>query len=277
MRLVAGRSPRTQPLEREHHLDRVEQADHRGQLGGREAAGQPHELRPRHVDVDEQPGEGHIGERHGLGSDLEIDAVGRDEAIERVEALARLAVELCDDTVLDDERRRWIAGSVHGHEAERRVGADQRLAPERRLRAHTEALAAGLLAHPAGLSWPRSAITTAASRTNAAQRGAADVGEVLRDHLELRGRGPSRPQRRVDGQHLVVRQRRELGGALEVLGQLLPARPRGRRPPGAAGSAAWRAARRARSRPERRPSSVTSASGVPAGVVTSSGRRSPSG
>src|SRR6185295_6661896 len=130
-----------------------------------EAAGQPHELRPRHVDVDEQPGERHIGERHGLGSDLEIDAVGRDEAIERVEARARFAVELRDDTVLDHERRRGIAGAVHGHEAERRFGPDQRLAPERRLCAHAEALAARLLAHPAGLSWPRSAITTAAAPT----------------------------------------------------------------------------------------------------------------
>ena len=66
-------------------------------------------------------------------------------------------------------------------------------------------------------------MTTAASRTNAAQRGAADVGEVLRDRLELGRRRAPRAQRRVDGEHLVVGQRCQLGGALEVLGELLAA------------------------------------------------------
>jgi hypothetical protein len=50
---------------------------------------------------------------------------------------------------------------------------------------------------------------------------------VLGNRVELGGRRAPRPQGRVDGQHLVVRQGCQLGGALEVLGQLLAARSPG--------------------------------------------------
>ncbi len=173
VRLVGGRPPGPQALEREHHLDGVELPDHPRQLGGCEAARQPHELGAGHVHVDEHPRELQILEPHGLGRDRQIDAVGRDEAIERVEALARRAVELADDAAGDHERRHPIARAVHRHEAERGIRPDQRLPPERRRGAHPEALAARLVAHAGVLSSPRSAITSAASRTKAAQRGAA--------------------------------------------------------------------------------------------------------
>ncbi len=173
MRLVGGRTPGAQPLEREHHLDRIEQPDDARELGRRQSAREPHELGAGHVDVDERARERRVLERHGLGGDLEVDAVGGDEAVERVELAARLAVELAHDAVADHERRLRIARAVHGDETERRLGADQRLAAERGGRPHAEALAARLLAHPAIRSRPRSAIAMAASRTNAAQRGAA--------------------------------------------------------------------------------------------------------
>ena len=185
---------------------------------------EPHELGARHVDVDQQARERRVLERHRLGCDLEVDAVGGDEAVERVEALARLAVELADDAVRDHERRLRVAGAVHGDEPERRLGPDQRLAPERRRRAHAEALAARLLAHSGA---PQQAALGHHDGGLAHECGAArsrDVGEVLGDHLELGRRRPARPQRRVDGEHLVVGQRGQLGRALEVLGQLLPAR-----------------------------------------------------
>ena len=223
VRLVGGRAPGAQALEREHHLDRRAAPTTRASLAGvRPRASRTSSARG-HVDVDEHPRERRVGERHRLGSDVEIDAVGRDEAIERVEALARLAVELADDTVLDHERRRGVAGAVHGHEAERRLGPDQRLAPERRLARTRKRSLRGSSLTVAARNSPRSAITTAASRTNAAQRGAptsASAAPIASSSAAVARRGR---RRGVDGEHLVVGQRGELGGSLEVLGQLLPA------------------------------------------------------
>jgi len=85
-----------------------------------------------------------------------------DEAVERVEVLSRLAVELAHDAAGERERRLRVARAIHRHEPERGLGPDQRLAPERRCGTYAEALAAVLVAHPFALSRPRSAITTAA-------------------------------------------------------------------------------------------------------------------
>ena len=173
VRLVGGCPPGAQALEREHHLDRVEQAGDTRELRRRQPAGEPHELGAWDVDVDQQARQSRVLECHRLGGDGEVDPVRGDEAVERVEALARLPVELADDAVGDDQRRFRIARPIHGDEAERGLGADQRLAPERRGRAHPEALAARFVAHASLRSRSRSASTMAASRTKAAQRGAA--------------------------------------------------------------------------------------------------------
>ena len=112
-----------------------------------------------------------------------------DEAVERVEALARLAVELADDAVGDHERRLGIAGAVHRDEPERGLGrGSASRAAAARVGAHAEALAARLVAHASLRSRPRSASTTAASRTKAAQRGAAALGEVARRSSRARPR-----------------------------------------------------------------------------------------
>ena len=66
MRLVRGRAPGAQLLQREHQLDRVEHRDHARQPCGRQPAREPHELRARDVDVDEHPRDRRVVERGRL-------------------------------------------------------------------------------------------------------------------------------------------------------------------------------------------------------------------
>ena len=102
---LPGRAPRAELLQREHQLDRVEQADDAGELRRRQATREPDELGARDVDVDEHPGEREVVERHRLGGDLEIEAVRDDEAVDDVEVGGGAAVHARDDAVLDDELR----------------------------------------------------------------------------------------------------------------------------------------------------------------------------
>ena len=68
--------------------------------------------------VDEQPGEVHVGQRHRLGGDVQVEAVPGDEGIDRVEVRLGHAVQLDDPAVGDDEARRRVGGRVHGDQAE---------------------------------------------------------------------------------------------------------------------------------------------------------------
>ena len=91
MRLVGRRAAGAELLEREHQLDGVEQAGDPRELRRGQAAGEPDDLGPRDVDVDEQARELEVGERHRLGGDLEVEPVRDEEAVDHVEVGRRLA------------------------------------------------------------------------------------------------------------------------------------------------------------------------------------------
>ena len=128
VRLVRGRPARPELLEREHQLDRVEEADDAGQLRRRETARKTDELGARGIERHEHPGELEVVDRHRLFRDVEVEAVGDDEAVDDVEVGCVPAVHAHDDAVLDDELRRGIPRPVRRDEAQLRVRA-RRAAP----------------------------------------------------------------------------------------------------------------------------------------------------
>ena len=89
---MRGRAARAQLLQREHQLDRVEQAGDPRELRRRQPAREPDDLGPRCVDVDEHACELQVGERHRLGGDLEVEPVRDEEAVDDVEVGGRLPV-----------------------------------------------------------------------------------------------------------------------------------------------------------------------------------------
>ena len=87
VRLVRRRPARAQLLQREHELDRVEHPDHARKPRRGQAAREADELGRGDVDVDEAPSELTVVEGRRLARRVEIDAVARDEVVERVPVL----------------------------------------------------------------------------------------------------------------------------------------------------------------------------------------------
>ena len=218
VRLVRGRAPRAELLQREHQLDRVEQPDDARELRRRKAAGQPDELGARDVHVDEPAGEVEIVERHGLDRDLEVETVRDDEAVDDVEVGRAAAVHARDDSVLDDELRLRIVRPVRRDEPELGQRRDELLEVEIARRARREAAATHRRAVLAPRTQPRPR-----GRTPPSSRPpcASSRGSPL---LQLGGGGAARTQRRVDLEQQLVGDRSELRGALEALRELRPAR-----------------------------------------------------
>ena len=267
---MAGRATRAKLLEREHQLDGVEQAGDACELRRGQAAGEPDDLGPRNVDVHEQAGDLEVGQRHRLGRDLEIEAVRDEEAVDHVELGRGPAVHAHDDAVLDHELGLRVVRSVQRDETELRQRRHEQLAPELLRGARRET--GGSAQTPTSL---RSTYAAAASRTKAAV-AAHPSPPAGRPILELGRRRAARPKRRVDLEQLVVGHAGELGGPIEVVGELPAARRAGDLglPASVAGVARTSAAT---SVPARAASSVTSSSASPDGVSTRSGRREPSG
>ena len=118
MRLIRGSAAGPQLLQREHQLDGVEQARHPRQLRRGQSPREPDDLRPRHVDIDEQAREIEVGERHRLRGDLEVEPVRDEEAVDHVELGRGPPVHPHDDSVLDDELRLGVVRAVQRDEAE---------------------------------------------------------------------------------------------------------------------------------------------------------------
>ena len=273
MRLVGGRAAGPQLLQREHQLDRVEQACDARQLGRRQPAGEPHELGPGHVDVDEHPRDLAVRERHRLGCDLEVEPVGDEEAVDHVELGLGPPVQPHDAAVLDDELRLGIVRPVHRDEPELRQRAHEQLAPELLLRARGEA------AGPRGVSHRRAPAPRRPRRPRGRTRPCAGhpTLEPARPLLELGCGRAARSQRRVDLEEPVVGDAAQLGGTIEVVGELQAAgRARDRSLAARAVAAVARTSAATRL-PARAASRVTSSSERPDGVSTRSGRREPSG
>ena len=238
MGLVAREAARAQLLEREHQLDRVERPDDARELRRREAAGEPHELVARDVDVDQLAGELEVGERHRLGRDLEIEAVRDEEAVDHVEVGGVAAVHAPDDAVDDDQLGLGIVRPVRRDQAELGHRRDDQLAAQLLLGARAEAV--GVLRRQGALArrtrrWPR-------ARTRRSRLAPQPSSWTAHCSSSLGGRAVG-AERGVDGEQLVVRDARELGRALEVLGERgAPARARDRRLSLQA-SRAWRGSR----------------------------------
>jgi hypothetical protein len=121
VRLVARRAPDPHLGHRHLHLDRGQQRHDPRQLGGCGAADQPYDVRPWHIDVHSHPREGDVLERHRLLRHLEIDAVARNELVDDVEVLHRLAVEFHHGPVAHHQRRGRVVRAAHRDEAELRI------------------------------------------------------------------------------------------------------------------------------------------------------------
>ena len=118
VRLVGGRAPGAELLQREHELDRVEQADDARELGRSQTAHEADELGARHADVDQHPSELDVVQRHRLRSDPEIEPVRDDEPVDDVELGCRPAIHPDDSSILDNELRLRVASPVSRDEAQ---------------------------------------------------------------------------------------------------------------------------------------------------------------
>ena len=269
MRLVRRRAAGAQLLEREHQLDRVEQAGDARELRRRQAAREPDSLVPRGVDVDEQARELEVGERHRLGGDLEVEPVGDQEAVDDVEVGGGLPVHPRDDAVLDHELGLGVVRPVHRDEAELGCGV---ISISRRSSFAARDANRAEPSDTAEPSFPVRAPPRGRRRPCAAPPSRRAAPPTPRARPASSGPAAARCRSRAAGR----RARGQLGGALEVVRELAP--------PVARATAAWRASvaevartSAATSVPARADSSVTSSSARPEGVSTRSGRRDPSG
>ena len=150
---------------------------------------------------------------------------------------AALPVHPRDDAVLDHELGLGVVRAVHRDEAELGRRRDQHLAPQLLLGPRREPAAAGALRHRRALA---RAYATAASRTKAAVRGASQSSSRTAHSSSSAGVERPGPERRVDREQLVVGHAGELGGALEVVRELAPARRAGDRGLAPQRGRAWR-------------------------------------
>ena len=252
MRLVGGRSPGAQALEREHHLDRVEQADDARELGRREAAGQPHELGARHVDVDEQARERRRPRapwpRERSSRSMPWAAMKRSSVSKRSRGLPSSSLTTPS---VDRERRLRVARAVHGHEPERGLGPDQRLAPERRrrrARGSARCAARRSLRQPsAGRARPSRRRPRARTRRSAARRRRRGAARSPRARRPSRAAAAAPCRRRAPRRPAATPARRRARGSRPAA----RGRPRARRPPGAAASRGVARSSSGETRPER--------------------------
>ena len=141
MRLVRRGAARAELLQREHELDRVEEADDARELRRRQTAREAHELGARDVHVDEHVRELEVVERHRLRSHVEVDPVRDDEAVDDVELGSVAAVHPRDDPVLDDEPRLGVVRPVRRDQPELGQRRDELFEVEVAGRARGEATA----------------------------------------------------------------------------------------------------------------------------------------
>ena len=80
--LIARRAPGPQLGHGNDQLGRPEHGQHPGQLGRGGAGAQPDDLVPRYRRVDQQAGERHVGQRHRLVRDGQVQAVPGDEGVD---------------------------------------------------------------------------------------------------------------------------------------------------------------------------------------------------
>ena len=170
-----------------------------------------------------------------------------------------------DDSALDDELRLRVVRPVRRDESELRHRRDELLEVQIARRARCEAAAS----HPRGASAPRTPRRPRGRTLRVCT--ASYVVESGRPRFQLGCRRAARPKRRVDLEQELVGDGSELGGPLEVVGELRRGPPRGRLRPAGATSPASRGSRRARAcrRESRRASRRRAA--TPPGVVTRSG------
>ena len=152
--------------------------------------------------------------------DVEVEPVAHDEVVERVPVLRAAAVELDDAAVLD--RRATAPGRSARSSRRARARRAARSAPRGAARAARARRSARIARQPARS--PRSAYTCAASRTNAAVGRRVQLSSSRRPRFELRRRRAPRTKRRVDREDRLVGERRQLGRAEQVVGELRAAR-----------------------------------------------------
>ena len=266
MRLVARVAPGAELLQRHHQLDRVEHPDHAGELRGRQAPREPHELGARDVDVDEHPRELLVGERHRLRGDVQVEAVGDEEAVDRRRTRRRrgrragrrrrprrrapargrtgrpLATSPSSGYGATSISRRRSAPRARGEPPAPRRAQPSPSSPR-------AAVALGRLAHERRRCAAPPARRAARPTPRARRRTSGPGGAPCRSRgARRRGRASARPR---------ARGRPRAGVAPP------PARPR----PGGRASRPSRGGRRRASVPSRAASSVTSSSGRPEGVA----------
>ena len=267
MCLIRRRSPRTQLLQREHQLDRIEQPDdprqpRRGQTPrNRTSSSRRHRHRqagarspcPRAPPPRPQPRD------RGRSSN---------KVIERIPILLTPAVELDDPPSLDDERRHRIVRAVHRDETELDERLDRELAAQ----------AARLPSDEPGRALVRLQAALARHRPSPPRErmgggSRAPLVEPLRPRLELRRRRAPGTQRRIDleivssGKGASSAARRRLSASWT--------RPAARATSACIRKVSGVARSSAVSTPS--PCNSSSSSAIPPGVRTRSGRFAPSG
>ena len=273
VRLVGGRAARPQLLQREHQLDRVEQAGDARELRGRQARARAARARPAGTSTSTS-----IRAISPSGSAIASAATSRSSpcatrkrSITSNSAAARPSMPH-DDAVLDDELRLGIVRPVQRDEPELRQRASRAAraeapSPRARRSGRTRSATDEPPLHvggrrPRGRKRPsRGASQPSSRRAHSSSSAAVERPAAARCRSRAAGR---RGRRRA---RLRARGCRRAAGA----------RPRARPRPGGAASRAWRERRSATSVPARAASSVTSSSARPDGVSTRSGRREPSG
>jgi hypothetical protein len=73
------------------------------------------------VPIDEQPGERHVVERHGLLGNRQVDAMGGDQGVQCVEVGRSPTVHLGDGAVLEHQGRLRVVGTRDRHQTELHV------------------------------------------------------------------------------------------------------------------------------------------------------------
>ena len=100
VRLAAGRAAHAHLADGHLQLDRPQEGDDAGELLRRRPGGQTHDVRARHVGVDDQAGERDVVEGVRLLGDRDVDAARGDEGVDEVEVRGRVAVERDDGSGL---------------------------------------------------------------------------------------------------------------------------------------------------------------------------------
>ena len=259
----AGRPPRAQLLEREHHLDRVEAGRRRARAWPGVSPRASRTSSPRgHVDVDEHAGELEVGRapsprrrprgrsraRRGSGRSRRSPSAARRRCARRRRSRRRARAPGRSGPFAATSPS---SGSGETSSSRRSSSSRARRSAQSRAHAHRQE--------------PPLGVDAAASRTKAAVSGASQLARAGAPSPRARRRSSVRAQRRVDLEHSSSGTRGELGRPVEVVGELARGPPRARPRPGGAASPASRAARRRTSGPRGRPRASPRRARCPAG------------